>query len=151
MFFMGDLNPRLDALRSDVDAWIAARQFEKCLEKDQLLPLLNADPGSGRDGPSGMWPLFQEAEITFPPTYKFDARSENYDTSKKQRVPSWTDRILWKRSDKIRPMRYSSVQSVQCSDHRPVFAQFEMVVDLQNWDGPQPQRKTSDSTICCIQ
>jgi len=37
---------------------------------------------------------FNEGDIDFPPTYKFDVGSDVYDTSDKQRVPSWTDRIL---------------------------------------------------------
>lgn len=32
---------------------------------------------------------YQEASITFLPTYKYDIFTQNYDTSKKQRCPSW--------------------------------------------------------------
>lgn len=38
---------------------------------------------------------FYESPITFPPTYKFNHLSQAYDTSAKQRVPAWCDRILW--------------------------------------------------------
>jgi hypothetical protein len=152
VFFMGDLNPRLDATRSDVDAWLAKQQFGECLERDQLLPLLRADPGLARgDGPAGMWPAFEEARIEFPPTYKYDSGTDRYDSSKKQRVPSWTDRILWKRDNQIRSMSYSSIQTLQCSDHRPIFAQFEVTVDLDNWAGPQAERPKGDSKVCSIQ
>lgn len=37
----------------------------------------------------GFLSFFREAPITFLPTYKFDLGTHNYDTSKKQRVPSW--------------------------------------------------------------
>lgn len=37
---------------------------------------------------------FVEEQIRFPPTYKFDVNTDTYDTSKKARIPSWTDRIL---------------------------------------------------------
>ena len=39
---------------------------------------------------------FQEAAIHFPPTFKFDPGTNDYDSSSKQRVPSYTDRILYK-------------------------------------------------------
>lgn len=40
----------------------------------------------------------REAPITFHPTYKFDKHTSTYDTSEKQRVPAWTDRIFFRGS-----------------------------------------------------
>jgi len=152
VFFMGDLNPRVNAKRSDVDAWLAGRQLDKCLEKDQLLPLLQSELGDQADGFAGMWPWFEEAAIRFPPTYKFDTHTDRYDSSKKQRVPSWTDRILWKRDSQVRPLAYGSIQSLQCSDHRPIFAQFEVMVDLDRWEGPElGSVRDKKSTVCSLQ
>jgi len=148
VFFMGDLNPRLNAKRTEVDSWLAERQLEKCLECDQLLPLLKAVPG---DMMAGLWPVFDEAPIAFPPTYKFDNRSDVYDTSKKQRVPSWTDRILWKRDNCTKPLSYTSVPELQCSDHKPVFAQFEVLVDLASWDGGARDTSQEKSSVCSVQ
>eukprot|EP00913_Durusdinium_trenchii_P020617 g19363.t1 len=120
VFFMGDLNMRLNEKRETVDAWIKAERFDECLKTDDLLPLLKGDSGH-----AGLWPDFQEAKITFPPTYKFDKKSDVYDSSKKQR-----DRILWKKDVAIKSLSYDWVPSLKCSDHRPVFAQFEVKVDL---------------------
>mmetsp|Transcript_142608 Transcript_142608/g.371552 ORF Transcript_142608/g.371552 Transcript_142608/m.371552 type:complete len:703 (+) Transcript_142608:110-2218(+) len=152
VFFMGDLNPRLNAKRTDVDAWLAGKQLDKCLEKDQLLPLLHSELGDQVDSLAGMWPWFEEAAIQFPPTYKFDTHTDRYDSSKKQRVPSWTDRILWKRDSQVRSLAYGSIESLQCSDHRPIFAQFEVMVDLDHWEGPEvDSTKDKKSTVCCVQ
>jgi len=153
VFFMGDLNPRLDAKRDEVDEWLAAGNLSNCLERDQLLPLLrdNGDKAKGDHCP-GMWPIFEEAPITFPPTYKFDAYTDFYDTSSKRRVPSWTDRILWKRDTCIWSVAYDSVRSLQSSDHRPVFGQFEVSTDLDEREGPPcPERTGLVSSVCCVQ
>lgn len=146
VFLMGDLNTRVDASREQVDAWLAAKQFDRCMAADQLLPLLKGD--SGHASPCGLWPDFQEAQINFPPTYKFDKYSEVYDSSKKRRVPSWTDRILWKKDPGIKSLSYNSVPTLQCSDHRPVFGQFEVKVDL-NWSGPPASARKS--SVCTVQ
>ena len=68
--------------------------------------------------------------IAFLPTYKYDKNSYSYDTSKKMRVPSWTDRILWyvdeeAHSKIITPILYERRESL-FSDHRPVVAYFEL-------------------------
>merc|ERR1712118_83419 len=99
----------------------------------------------------GFWPQFQDAPIFFPPTYKFDTGTDTFDTSSKRRVPAWTDRILWKGDDKITNVAYSSVPTLMTSDHRPVVGQYEMVVDLGNWMGPEDERgSTSGSSICSL-
>jgi len=49
---------------------------------------------------------FQEGTISFKPTYKYDLRSVNYDTSKKKRVPAFCDRILWRRNTKMNQLHY---------------------------------------------
>jgi phosphatidylinositol-bisphosphatase len=36
---------------------------------------------------------FEEGELAFAPTYKYDLFSDDWDTSEKARTPSWTDRV----------------------------------------------------------
>jgi hypothetical protein len=73
---------------------------------------------------------YLEHSINFPPTYKFDLNSDEYDTSAKARTPSWTDRILYKSNSELawECLHYSSVSSIRSSDHRPVHAIFTSVV-----------------------
>lgn len=146
VFFMGDLNARVNAQRDEVDEWLTTGKLGECLQRDQLLCLLRAE-GARAVAECGLWPDFEEAEIKFRPTYKFDSRSNVYDSSKKKRVPSWTDRILWKRDAKIRCMSYGSVASLTCSDHKPVFAQFEVEVDLTDWQGPEDLAGDKKSSV----
>jgi len=43
-------------------------------------------------------------------------------------VPSYTDRILWKPCPEIGLLEYGSVDAIKTSDHRPVFATFQVKV-----------------------
>lgn len=80
---------------------------------------------------------FSEGIITFNPTYKYDDNTDTYDTSKKMRVPSWTDRILYQASrgsnqageikNTIR-LEYYNRRENRHSDHRPVLALFTVGV-----------------------
>jgi len=79
--------------------------------------------------------------LTFKPTYKLNKESDEYDSGPKKRVPSYTDRVLFKfrggggggkrsegggGSGGILLRSYSSIESVKTSDHRPVVAQFDV-------------------------
>jgi hypothetical protein len=111
----GDSCSEVDALR------------DKLLLHDQLLQTMS-------DGSA--FPGFAEGKITFPPTFKFDKDTKEYDTSHKQRIPAWTDRVLFKPLG-VRILQYDSVKDATHSDHRPVFAQFRV-----NMEGRElPQRK----------
>ena len=64
-----------------------------------------------------------EAEITFPPTYKFVKGTNFYNLSK--RVPSWTDRILYKKGKNITPIFYDRI-FINFSDHKPIVGLYEI-------------------------
>lgn len=68
---------------------------------------------------------FREAPITFAPTYKYDRRSNEYDSSEKKRIPAWCDRILYRcrEPERVKALHYRRYE-VNVSDHRPVSAAF---------------------------
>ena len=61
---------------------------------------LHQEMGGGR-----VFRFLHEAPVGFAPTYKFDkgdAAPLAYDSSEKQRVPAWCDRILFRGSELTR-------------------------------------------------
>ena len=65
----------------------------------------------------------EEGEIKFPPTYKYKKNTNFYNISK--RVPSWTDRILFKNNENITSLFYDRV-NLTLSDHKPIVGFFEI-------------------------
>ncbi|KAJ1569574.1 hypothetical protein HK096_002637, partial [Nowakowskiella sp. JEL0078] len=159
VFCFGDLNYRVNEKRSTVDFLLSQNQIQTLLNHDQLLNELKLGT---------TFKNFNEAPITFPPTFKFDVPnkrslkrttqqpnsfncapvsnsqvdkfnptlhstsqlySENnthqmYDSSSKARVPSWTDRILYRCNAKypnsdIISHGYTSCKYMYGSDHLP--------------------------------
>lgn len=73
---------------------------------------------------------FCEGELTFPPTYKFDPGTDEYDSSAKMRIPAWCDRILYRTaghagSGKVTPLDYRSWPA-NPSDHKPITGLFQV-------------------------
>jgi len=117
VFWCGDLNFRLEQTRE-----VIIRDIEdglSVLESDQLTWLMSE--GTVFRG-------FREHPIQFRPTYKYDPGTDNFDTSTKQRIPSYTDRVLYKHhpGTRVTPLHYDSVQGVITSDHKPVWGMFEV-------------------------
>eukprot|EP00045_Choanoeca_perplexa_P014663 m.174417 g.174417 ORF g.174417 m.174417 type:complete len:252 (+) comp16751_c0_seq28:2267-3022(+) len=83
---------------------------------------------------------FSEAHIDFLPTYKYDMLTDDYDTSDKQRVPAWTDRVLF-RGD-VTCTTYQRIDTLRISDHRPVFALLTFNVIDVNRDAEVKVRET---------
>ncbi|XP_013412446.1 72 kDa inositol polyphosphate 5-phosphatase isoform X1 [Lingula anatina] len=127
VFWCGDLNFRIDHPRENVVNLINTSaedehpNYEVLLSKDQLKRLQNEGL---------IFDHFQEGRICFPPTYKFDIGTDDYDTSPKQRIPSYTDRILFrsKKKNAISCLVYDSVQSFTFSDHKPVYGLYEVTI-----------------------
>jgi hypothetical protein len=105
-----------------VIAAIHAEDYEALHVHDQLLKEMKNNRGF-RLRP------FTEGPLLFAPTYKYDPRSALYDTSEKNRVPAWCDRVLWRASvpSRVREIEYRRYET-NVSDHRPVSAAFELTI-----------------------
>ena len=120
--FAGDLNYRLDLPRAEAERGALAGDYASLIDYDQL---------KRRKASGTAFADFFEGPINFAPTFKFDQRSSTYDSSKKMRVPSWTDRVLYiprssrKKSPELTLASYDSVDT-RSSDHRPVVATFAL-------------------------
>ena len=123
VFFCGDLNYRLDLPRELTEHSIlhgaddGKASIKDLLRHDQLIHSM----AEGR-----AFPGFGEGKITFMPTFKYDKESSSYDTSHKQRIPAWTDRIVFQPAEDIRVLEYQSIPGAQSSDHRPVYGSYRI-------------------------
>lgn len=121
IIWMGDLNYRISSENSTVRSKIKAGNMDDLLKLDQLLYQRKRIPELK---------MFKELPIEFPPTYKFDKLSDHYDSSEKQRVPSWTDRILYAGDDGLTAHVYDIGYNIRFSDHRPVYKVFSSMVKI---------------------
>ena len=152
----GDLNYRVNVPRKIADALLSNNLHEVLLKNEQLS--LERESGGG----SAPFRGYREGPLNFRPTYKFDSGTDRYDTSPKQRVPAWTDRVLFSGaapglaekgnddtslitattgdpSGRMHLKAYRSVVGLRTSDHRPVVASFVIEFD-------QPEGGVSDSS-----
>lgn len=80
----------------------------------------------------------EEGKLCFDPTYKYDIRTNNYDTSAKQRTPAWCDRVIYDKRDHLASgggwdLKYYNRAEISLSDHKPVCAIFDASVCKINW------------------
>jgi endonuclease/exonuclease/phosphatase family metal-dependent hydrolase len=119
VIWLGDFNYRIGLGHDKARQLVAAGDLETLYDNDQLNLQMVAGVA---------FPFYSEGRVTFLPTYKFDVGTDNYDTSEKNRIPAWTDRILWKGTN-IRQTAYDSAP-LRFSDHKPVYATFECEVKI---------------------
>lgn len=132
VFWLGDLNYRIEAPLNDVLEWVRTNNWRELYRADQLQREMKRCDAFHR---------FQEGPIRFPPTYKLQRFEDSYkigDTEETTRIPSYTDRILWRVGDAARASKlrlklaeYNSAK-VYSSDHRPVYALFDMTFGVED-------------------
>eukprot|EP00178_Gracilaria_changii_P011947 TRINITY_DN336_c0_g1_i1.p1 TRINITY_DN336_c0_g1~~TRINITY_DN336_c0_g1_i1.p1 ORF type:complete len:765 (+),score=107.44 TRINITY_DN336_c0_g1_i1:2788-5082(+) len=138
VFWLGDLNYRLDlpyllpvALTWDHERKLAyvlrkisERQYEDLSLFDELRREMQRATVFGG---------FTEGKIEFAPTFKV-VRGQRSTMYQPNRVPGYCDRILWHslpiHRNQIRLRAYDSVPEIDTSDHKPVYAWFEVVVQM---------------------
>ncbi|OWZ13685.1 Multiple inositol polyphosphate phosphatase [Phytophthora megakarya] len=129
VFWIGDLNYRIqDTLTTEEVFRLAesGRLLHELVQHDQLtIERLRGNVMKG----------FDEGPLTFPPTYKYQAGTSEYEKrpEKKLRAPAWCDRVLWraKNPSDVKIRCYNSVPSLDVSDHKPVHASFDVQVKYQ--------------------
>jgi endonuclease/exonuclease/phosphatase family metal-dependent hydrolase len=146
VLFGGDLNYRLDLTKEEVElsletdhadllgcdqvrrrcGHLACNRVDARLNRAPVCFLRAAAPAQLTKArfSGAAFSEFSEGGIRFAPTFKFDKNENVYDTSKKRRVPAWTDRILYKGSVEL--TKYGSIPNAMTSDHRPVYATFRL-------------------------
>ncbi|XP_039846224.1 type IV inositol polyphosphate 5-phosphatase 3-like isoform X3 [Panicum virgatum] len=122
IFWMGDLNYRLDVSYERAHELISTRSWSKLAEMDQLKRELKK--GRAFDG-------WAEGVLEFAPTYKYALSSGRYvgDEHKGgRRTPAWCDRVL-SYGKGLRLLSYRRSE-LALSDHRPVTATYAAEVEV---------------------
>jgi phosphatidylinositol-bisphosphatase len=155
IFWLGDFNYRIETLSlSETLSFIADGNFETLLEFDQLTRQLNK---------KRVFVDYREGSLHFKPTYKYTVKSDVYDmitnangiqtvsgrgsSTAKPKLPSWTDRVLWKcmdSNDMVELVQYSAIQTITISDHKPVYGIFNVKLKQIN---KEKHRKYLDSLL----
>ncbi|KAK7889047.1 hypothetical protein WMY93_024607 [Mugilogobius chulae] len=134
LFWLGDLNYRVEMQSTEAEyivTKIKQQQYQELLSKDQLNMEMSEEK---------VFLHFEEEEITFAPTYRFERYTrEKYAYTKakathtKYNLPSWCDRVLRKSYPLVHVVchAYGCTNDIVTSDHSPVFASYEVGVVSQ--------------------
>jgi hypothetical protein len=114
-FIFGDLNFRVDLDYSTCIQMITSESLKALANNDQLNIAKTTDTNLIK---------FDEGQLNFEPTYKYIIGTSQYD-NKKKRVPSWCDRIIFKKNDDIQIMDYNRI-NYTLSDHKPIYGIYKI-------------------------
>ncbi|XP_048562177.1 type IV inositol polyphosphate 5-phosphatase 3-like [Triticum urartu] len=122
IFWLGDLNYRIDVPYDGTHSLIAAMDWPQLAEKDQLKRELRK--GRAFEG-------WSEGVLEFAPTYKYEVGTGKYigdDQKGGRRTPAWCDRVL-SFGKGVRLLGYGRSE-LTLSDHKPVTATYAAEVEV---------------------
>ena len=127
-FIFGDVNARLDLSLNDkiINDLIKNHskdtntEFSCLFQHDQFNEYQKENTIIGEMG---------EASVKFSPSYKYIIGETNYDISK--RIPSWCDRIFYKKWANIMPLSYNKCL-LTISDHQPIYGVYKIQIETIN-------------------
>ena len=128
-FFFGDLNSRLNLDYTNPLIEDILNNHSKTLKGD-FTNILIHDQFKQYQKESSLILQMDEAPIKFSPTYKYNIGSNEYDKNKK-RIPSWTDRILFKKFSETSPLAYNKCL-LSLSDHQPIYGLYRIKTEEIN-------------------
>jgi len=130
VFWMGDLNYRLDFTGTEENPMTPQRRFwhkkVKQIMTGEYKDMLQYDELSREKSASRVLHGFNEGSINFPPTFKMQKDSTN--TYSQKRMPAWCDRVLWRslQGSEAKLLSYTHCPTISTSDHKPVSAVFAL-------------------------
>uniref|UniRef100_A0A8C7G6M0 phosphatidylinositol-3,4,5-trisphosphate 5-phosphatase n=1 Tax=Oncorhynchus kisutch TaxID=8019 RepID=A0A8C7G6M0_ONCKI len=134
LFWFGDLNYRIELPSTEAESIVTKikqQHYQELLCRDQL---------TIEKGEEKVFLHYDEEEITFAPTYRFErdtreryAYTKAKATGTKYNLPSWCDRVLRKSYPLVHVFcqSYGCTNDIMTSDHSPVFSTFEVGVASQ--------------------
>lgn len=123
LFWLGDLNYRIDGLtRDEIIQYADTGDIKTLLKHDQL---------NNERALENCFLEFCEPDITWGPTYRFN-RGDRTWSEEKMREPAFCDRVLYKTLPcaVVRNLSYGPCHELMTSDHSPIYSTFSVAVYL---------------------